>query len=191
LLSNALIYLIDTAATLFTVALLVRFYMQWARSPYRNPLSVFVVALTDFVVRPARRLIPGFWGFDMATLFIAWLIQLVELAIVHSLMGHAFGPQAGLVFVVLGLLAILMLIKLMLYIVMFTVIVQAVLSLINPYSPFAPLINSLARPFVRPFQRLVPPVGGFDLSPLFVVVVCQLLLMVPVAYLQAAIGRLL
>ena len=90
----------------------------------------------------------------------------------------------------LGLLAAIKLVTFMLYIVMFTVIVQAVLSLVNPYSPAMPLLNSLVRPFLRPFQRLVPPIGNVDLSPLFVVVVCQLLLMVPVAYLQAAVGRL-
>jgi YggT family protein len=73
---------------------------------------------------------------------------------------------------------------------MVTVIVQAVLTWINPYSPVMPLLNSLARPFLRIFQRLIPPIGNVDLSPLFVVIVCQLLLMVPIAFLEAAVARL-
>jgi YggT family protein len=86
-------------------------------------------------------------------------------------------------------MAAVALLKLMLYIVMVAVIVQAVLSWINPYSPVMPLLNSLTRRFLRVFQRLVPPIGNVDLSPLFVVIACQLLLMVPVAYLEAAITR--
>ena len=69
-------------------------------------------------------------------------------------------------------------------------VVQAVLTWVNPYSPIAPLLNSMTRPFLRVFQRLVPPIGNVDLSPLFVIVICQLLLMLPVAYLEAVVTRL-
>ena len=191
MLSGALIFLVDTAFGLFTVALLLRFYLQWARAPYRNPLSDFLNALTDFIVRPARRFLPGLWGLDLATLALAWLAQFVELLIVLQLKGYQFGPQAGTVFAALVLLAAVMIVRLSLYIIMVAVIVQAVLTWINPYSPVMPLLNSLARPFLRPFQRLVPPVGNVDLSPLFVVVLCQLLLMLPVAWLESAVGRML
>jgi YggT family protein len=187
-LSQALIFLIDTAFTLFTVALLLRFYIQWARAGYRNPLSEFLAALTDFMVRPARRVIPGLWGLDLATLVLAWLIQLVELLIVNSLGAFQLAQHAGLAFAaLLMMIAAVKVVKLMLYIVMMTVIVQAVLTWINPYSPVMPLLNSLARPFLRPFQRLIPPIGNVDLSPLFVVIACQLLLMLPVAYVEAAV----
>src|SRR5438105_3007583 len=77
--TRAFIFLIETAAGLFTLALLLRFYLQWARAPQRNPLSDFVNALTNFIVRPARRVIPGLWGLDLASLALAWLVQFVEL----------------------------------------------------------------------------------------------------------------
>jgi YggT family protein len=191
MLASALIFLVNTVFGLFTAALLLRFYLQWARAPYRNPLSEFLAALTDFMVRPARRVIPGFWGLDLATLLLAWLVQLIELAIVLFLKGYALGAHAGMAVAALAFMAAVMIVKLMLYIVMIAVIVQAVLTWINPYSPVMPLLNSLARPFLRIFQRLIPPIGNVDLSPLFVVIVCQLLLMVPVAFAEAAVMRLL
>ena len=190
MLANALIFLIDTAAGLFTVALLLRFYLQWARAPYRNPVSEFLAALTDFMVRPTRRVIPGLWGLDLATLALAWLVQLIELVIVVHLKGYQLGLHPGMTFAALALMAVVMIVKLSLYIVMVTVIVQAILTWINPYSPVMPLLNGLARPFLRIFQRLIPPIGNVDLSPLFVVIVCQLLLMVPIALLESAIARM-
>jgi YggT family protein len=190
LLSGALIFLIETAFGLFVVVLLLRFYLQWARAPVRNPLSDFLRALTDFMVRPARRIIPGLWGLDLATLALAWLVQLLELFIVLHIRGYPPGADAGMVFAVAALMALVMLVKFLLYIVMAAVIIQVVLSWVNPYSPAMPLLNSMSRPFLRVLQRRIPPVGNVDLSPLFVIVVIQLLLMLPVAYLEVAVSRL-
>jgi len=191
MLSNALIFLVNTVFGLFVVALLLRFYLQWARAPHRNPLSEFLRALTDFMVRPARRLVPGLWGLDLSTLVLAWLVQLVEILLVLQIRDSGLGPVAGQSIAAAALLALVMILKIGLYIVMAAVIVQVVLSWVSPYSPLMPLANSMTRPFLRVFQRRVPPIGNVDLSPLFVLVVIQLLLMVPVAYLEAAVGRLL
>ncbi|MDH5535718.1 MAG: YggT family protein [Betaproteobacteria bacterium] len=190
MISTALIFIISTACGLFTVALLLRFYLQWVRAAYRNPLSDFLAALTDFMVRPARRIIPGWWGFDFASLMLAWLVQLLQLVLVVRIKGYEPATAVGAAFAGLALLALVMMVKLFLYIVMVAVVVQAVLTWVNPYSPIAPLLNSMTRPFLRVFQRLVPPIGNVDLSPLFVIVICQLLLMLPVAYLEAAVARL-
>ena len=191
MLSGALIFLVNTVCGLFVVALLLRFYLQWARAPYRNPLSDFLQALTDFMVRPARRLIPGLFGLDLATFALAWLVQLAELAIVLQLRGYAFGPAAEVAFAALVLLAWVMLFKIGLYIVIVAVIVQVVLSWMGPYNPLMPLLNSMTRPFLRVFQRRIPPIGNVDLSPLFLLVVIQLLLMLPVAWAESALARLL
>jgi YggT family protein len=191
MLSGALIFLVNVVVGLFTLALLLRFYLQWARAPYRNPLSEFLHALTDFMVRPARRVIPGFWGLDLATLALAWLAQCLNLFLELQLRGYQAGPQAGLAFVGLIAMAAVTLLKFGLYIVMAVVIVQAILTWIGPYSPLMPLLNTLTRPFLRVFQRRIPPIGNVDLSPIFVLVVCQLLLMVPVAYLEVTVARLL
>ncbi len=190
MLTNALIFLVNTVFGLFVVALLLRFYLQWARAPHRNPLSEFLQALTDFMVRPARRLIPGLWGLDLATLALAWLVQLVEILVVLQIKDYGLGPAAGQSFAAAALLALVMLVKIGLYIVMVAVIVQVVLSWVGPYSPLMPLVNSMTRPFLRVFQRRVPPIGNVDLSPLIALVVIQLLLMLPVAWLESAVGRM-
>jgi len=190
LFNNALIFLVNTVFGLFVVALLLRFYLQWVRAPHRNPLSMFLQALTDFMVRPARRLIPGLWGLDLATLALAWLVQLVEVLLVLQIKGYGLGPAAGQAFAASALLALVLLVKIGLYIVAVAVIVQVVLSWLGPYSPLMPLANSMTRPFLRVIQRRVPPIGNVDLSPLFALVVIQLLLMLPVAWLEAAVSRL-
>lgn len=191
MLTNALIFLIETVAWLFTLALLLRFLMQWARAAQRNPVSDFVNALTDFAVKPARRVIPGLWGLDLATLVLAWLVQFVELFLVLQLRGVELGPAAGQAILAIVLLAGIHLVRLVLYIVIAVVIVQAVLSWINPYSPIAPLLNALTRPLLRPLQRRIPMVANVDLSPLVIIIICQLLLMLPVAYLQSILTRML
>lgn len=191
MLSGALIFLVETAFGLFVVALLLRFYLQWARAPYRNPLSDFLQALTDFMVRPARRLIPGLWGLDLASFALAWLIQLVELFVVLQLRGYQAGPDAGLALAALVLLALVAIIRIGLYLVMAAVILQVVLSWVGPYSPLMPLANSMTRPFLRGFQKRIPPIGNVDLSPLVLLVVIQLLLMLPVAWAESSLARLL
>jgi len=188
MLASALIFLTETAFGLLTLALLLRFYLQCVRASYRNPLSQFLNAITDFAVRPARRVIPGLWGLDLATLALAWLSQLAEAYIVLQLRGHAL-ESTGIGFAELALLSVVLMVKLGIYIVMVAVIIHAMLSWFNPYSTVAPLLNSMTRPFLHAFQKLIPPIGNVDLSPLFVVIGCQLLLMVPVAYLEMALSR--
>ena len=190
MLSQALIFLVQTVCGLFVVALLLRFYLQWVRAPYRNPLSDFLHALTDFMVRPARRLVPGLWGLDLATLVLAWLVQFVELVIVLQIQGYALAQNAGPALASAALLALVLLMKTGLYIVMAAVIMQVVLSWVSPHSPVMPLLNGMTRPVLRVFQRRIPPLGNVDLSPLFALVVIQLLLMLPVAWLEVTIPRL-
>jgi len=190
MLTNALIFLVQTVCGLFVVALLLRFYLQWARAPYRNPLSDFLHALTDFMVRPARRIVPGLWGLDLATLVLAWLVQFVELVIVLQIQGYALAQNAGPALASAALLALVLLMKTGLYIVMAAVIMQVVLSWLSPHSPVMPLLNGMTRPLLRVFQRRIPPLGNVDLSPLFALVVIQLLLMLPVAWLEVTVPRL-
>lgn len=185
MLANALIFLIETASGLFTLALLLRFLLQWSRAAPHNPISDFLNALTNFIVRPARRVVPGLWGLDLATLTVAWLVQLIELVLVLQLRGvdlTAGGAAGG---VAILLLAAVMVLRFLIYIVIGAVIVQAVISWINPHSPIAPILNTLVRPLLRPFQKRIPPVANVDLSPLFVIIAFQLLLMLVVAPLEA------
>jgi YggT family protein len=191
MLAEALIFIAEIAFGLLTFTLLLRFYLQWVRAPYRNPLADFVNALTDFMVRPARRIIPGLWGLDLPTLLLAWLMQFLELLIVMQIRGYRFGTEIGIALIGIAAFAAVAVIKLLIYIVLGATLLQALLSWINPGSPVAPMLDAMTRPFLRPFRRRIPPVGNVDLSPLFLLVVCQLLLMLPVAWLESETLRLL
>jgi YggT family protein len=186
-----MVFLLETFVGLFVLALLLRFFLQAVRAPARNPLSNFVAALTDFVVRPARRVVPGLWGYDLSSLVLAWLLQIALMAVVLSIKGYDFSAPVGTAVVGLVCVAAVNLLKTFVYIVLVATIIQAVLSWINPYSPVAPILNAMTRPFLGVFRRRIPPIGGVDLSPLFVLVVCQLLLMWPVAYLEVLFVRML
>ena len=191
MLADALIFIAQVAFGLLTFTLLLRFYMQWVRAPYRNPLADFVNALTDFMVRPARRAIPGLWGLDLPTLLLAWLMQLLELVVVMQVRGYRFGTEIGIAAIGIAAFAAVAVLKLLIYIVLGATLLQALLSWINPGSPVAPLLDAMTRPFLRLFRRRIPPVGNVDLSPLFLLVICQLLLILPVAWLESEALRLL
>ena len=177
MLVRILLFVLDTVCGLMTLALLVRFAMQWARVPFRNPLGQFIVAVTDWMVRPLRRLVPGLFGLDMASLFLAWLWQVAYQGIALGFTGvlAAVSPAPT---IVVALLALLEVAKIGLYLVMGAVIVSAVFSWVNPHAPLAGVIDTLTRPLLRPFRRFIPPVGGVDLSPLALLLVLQIALFV-------------
>ena len=189
--NHALTFLLETFLGLFSLALLLRFYLQAVRAPARNPLSQFLGALTDFIVRPARRVIPGLWGYDLSTLLLAWFTELLLVGGVLALKGYQFGPGVGTAAIGLMLIAALNLLKLFIYILMVAVFAQAILSFIAPRGPATSILASLTRPFLGIFKRRIPPVGGVDLAPLFVFVICQILLMWPVTALELALTRML
>jgi len=173
MLTQVLVFLIETVAGFFTVLLLLRFLMQWARAG-RNPVADFVNAFTNFAVRPLRRVVPGLWGLDLSTLLLAWLVQFLEILLVRAVVVGS--DVSGAMLLAVALMALVNVARLTLYIVIAVVILQAVLSWVNPYSPIAPLLNALTRPFLRPLQRVIPTVANVDLSPLVVIIICQLLL---------------
>lgn len=188
---RALIFILETFLGLFALALSLRFFMQAVRAPARNPVSNFIAALTNFAVLPARRVIPGLWGLDLSSLVLAWVVELVLVIAVLSIRGYEFSGAVGAAAIGLALLAGVNLLRLFIYIVMVTTFLQAILSWVGPYSPAMPILHSMTRPFLRIFQRRVPLIGGVDLSPLFVLVVCQLLIMWPLAALEVLVGRML
>jgi YggT family protein len=183
---QALGFLLDTAFSLFVFAALLRFFMQWSRTAYAHPFSRFVMAVTDFAVRPLRRIVPGLRGYDLASLVAAWLAAILLLGGL-DLLGVRPLPDASsptLTGVAIVLLAALHVVRMALYLIMGLVFIQAIMSWVSPGSPAMFLLESLTRPFLRPLQGRLPLLGGIDLSPLVVFVVCQLLLMLPVAALE-------
>jgi YggT family protein len=160
---------------LLTVTFLVRFAMQWVRAPFANPLGRFVLAMTDWAVLPTRKLVPGLFGLDLASLVPAWLVQSLFIAIVIGASG-IYGGTTASAFGVAILSGLVETLRLAIYLAMGVVIVTAVLSWVNPWSPVAPVFSQLASPLLRPFRRLIPPIGGVDLSPLAALILLQVVL---------------
>ena len=185
MLTQALQFLLETLLGLFALAALLRFYLQLMRAPFRNPFSQFIAALTDFAVKPLRRVIPGLLGLDLASLALAWLVEFALLLALFWLAGIFLLKSGPSVFLAIALLAGVKLLKMSIYILLGAVFIQAILSWVNPYSPLAPVLHSLTEPFLRPARRLIPPLANVDLSPLVVLLVGELLLMVPIAWLES------
>ena len=186
MLNNAAIFLIQTLCEFFAGVLLLRFWMQMSRVANRNPLSAFVQALTNFAVLPARRVIPGLWGLDLSTLVLAWLVLVLELLLILLVRGGTLA--SGAAFGMLLLMAMILLMRLAVYFAIGAIFVQVILSWVNPASPLMPVVAALTRPLLRPIQRIVPPIGMVDLSPLVALLLLQLVLMVPLAYLERWVG---
>ena len=191
MLAQTLIFLINTIGDLFAFALITRFLLQWVRAPARNQLSEFVAALTNFIVIPARRFVPGLWGLDLATLILALMTETLKLWLLLEINGARPGGAAAMAPLTLFALAAIHIAQLTVYLLIGTLILQAILSWVNPYSPIAPVINSVTRPLLRPFQQVIPLIANVDLSPLAALLVCQLVLAVPLAWLETNLGRLL
>ena len=192
MLAQTLIFIVSAVGDFFAFALITRFLLQWVRAPARNQLSEFVAALTNFIVIPARRFVPGLWGLDLATLLLALLTEALKLWLMLEIKGAQSGGAAvGAILAALFALAAIHIAQLVVYLVMGALILQAILSWVNPYSPIAPILNSVTRPFLRPFQRVIPLIANVDLSPLAALLVCQLILAVPLTWLEANLGRLL
>lgn len=190
MIAQAIAFVLDVLFHLFILAALVRFWMQVFGAPVRNPIAQFTMALTDFAVKPLRRLIPGFFRLDIASLVAAWAFEfLLQFLLVLLAGGNPIENPA--VFSVLLFLSLVKLVRLSIYVFMGAVIIQAVLSWVNPHHPVGPFFQAMTRPFLRPFQRAVPLIGGVDITPVLVLIVFQLLLMLPVAWLEQETVKML
>ncbi len=184
MISGALTFLIQTLGNLFAIAVLLRFMMQLFRVPFRNPFAQFVVALTDFAVKPLRRVIPGVLGLDWACLVVAFLVEFAVVLASYWLDGFPFGLAGGKVWPVMLGLAAVRLLSLTVYLIIGLTLVRAVLSWVNSDTPLMPVIYELTEPFLRPLRRIVPMVAQVDLTPLVLFIVCQLILMLPIMALE-------
>jgi YggT family protein len=169
-------YLIDVVFGLFTFALLLRFVMQTMRAPFRNPLGQAVIALTDWIVKPLRRVLHGYKGLDWASLIATILFQLLWILALRLVFGGFLFTGDGVLFLLVRTAFEFVNNVLWLFIVI--VIVQAVLSWVAPDGPLSGLLNALTFPLLRPIRKVIPPIGGtLDLSPLVFIVAAQILLM--------------
>ncbi len=186
-LSNAGVFLIKTLFGIYEIIILLRFLMQMVRADFYNPISQFVVKATSLPLKPLRRLIPGFAGMDIASLILLLIVIMVELLLLSLITTLPMPSIIGLI-----ALALVELLKLTIYVFIFSVIILAILSWVSPgtYNPVANLLFQITAPLMRPVRRMLPPMGGLDLSPMVVIILLYLLILLVVDPLQNWAGGL-
>lgn len=171
MLTSILTLIVDTIASVLGGVLLLRFWMQVVRVRPPTTLGQFIFQLTDWLVRPLRRLLPGVGGYDWASLIGAILIIVLSIAIDLAIASR-FAPDF------LVVLSLLRFFEWVFYGFIGLLIIEAIFSWVNPHAPLAPFIRALNDPLLRPLRRIVPLVGNIDLSPLVALILLQIAMMV-------------
>lgn len=185
-LNTAAIYILQTLGSLYLLIVLLRFILQLVRADFYNLLSQFIVRATKPLLNPLRRIIPGFGGIDLASLVLAILIQLVLMILILMLMGYGVG---GFIMQLL-IWSIIAVTSLFLKVFFFALIISVILSWVAPgsYNPGAQLVNQICEPLLMPFRKLLPNLGGLDLSPIFAFLALKLIDMLVINNLAAMTG---
>ena len=179
-LTNPLVFLVQTLFGLYILVVMLRFLLQWVRADFYNPISQFLVKATNPPLRPLRRVIPGFRGIDFASVVLMWGLKTIELVLV------ALFTSGSITLILPLLLAIPELISLLLNVFLFAILIQVIISWINPgsYNPASSLLYSLTEPVLRPIRRRLPAADGLDFSPLVAMIILVLLKMLLLPPLQ-------
>ncbi len=177
-------YLVQTVTSLFMLAVLLRFLLQLTRADFYNPISQFLIKATNPVVVPLRRVIPSVAGLDMSTLLLAVALQIV--AIVVMLLLNGFTPPNMLVLLMWSFLGVA---GLIVNIFFFALLGMIILSWIAPGSPSPAvmLLYQLTEPVMAPFRKLLPPIGGLDLSPILVFILINVI-QIALRHMAAGVG---
>ena len=172
--SNAGVFLVQTLFGLYLLVVMLRLILQIVRADFYNPLSQFLVKVTNPPLKPLRRFIPGVAGIDLASVVLLLLLKIIEILLLA-----VFPNYPALELIGLPILAIAELIALMVNIFLFAIIIQAILSWVNPgtYNPVSSLLQQLTEPVLGPFRRMIPPISGMDLSPLAAIIAIVLIKM--------------
>jgi len=170
--SEILGYLVQTLLSLYMLAMLLRFLLQLVRADFYNPISQFLVKITNPVVVPLRRVVPGIGGIDMASLLLALLLQLA--GIVALLLINGLGLPNILLLLLWSALGV---VGLLVNIYFFALLAMIILSWIAPGSnqPAVYLLHQITEPVMAPFRKLLPPMGGMDFSPILLFIVINIL----------------
>lgn len=177
---NAATFVIETIFSLYILIVMLRLLLQLVRADFYNPVSQGIVRVTQPPLKALRRVIPGVGGVDLASVVLLLALQMIELWLVLLVLGRD-AALAGLV-----MLSIARLLELLIYVFMFAILALVILSWVQPnaYNPVVGLINSIAAPLMRRARRLLPPMGGLDLSPIVVLLLLGVLLRLLVAPLE-------
>lgn len=174
---NALGSLTATLAGLYLVVAILRFLFQLLRVDFRNPLVRTIVAITNPPLRLLRRVIPGLYGIDLAAVVLIWSIGLLKLALVLVIAGHPFRWSGALIVSLADSLDTLV------WVFLIAVLARVVVSWVAPRShhPAIRIVEGLSEPVMAPFRRLLPPLGGLDLSPILTLLALRLAQQIVVA----------
>ncbi|OEC62060.1 YggT family protein [Pseudomonas sp. ENNP23] len=172
-LASAAIYVIQTLGSLYLLVVLLRFILQLVRADFYNPLSQFVVRATKPLLNPLRKIIPGLGGLDLASMVLAVLLQWLLMIVVLLLMGA--NPLGALPQLLVW--SVISITSLFLKVFFFAMIISVILSWVSPgsYNPGAQLVNQICEPLLAPFRKLLPNLGGLDISPIFAFIALNLL----------------
>ncbi len=167
--TQALYFIVKTLTQLYLLLLLLRFWLPWFGADFRNPISQGVMRLTSPLIVPIRRFIPAVGRLDTATVLVAVIIEYLLLLLLLSLRGGSSNVVS------LAITAVFELAILSLNLMFFVILIRIILSWVAPgnYNPITALLNTLAEPILRPFRRLIPAIGGLDISPIFAIVLLQ------------------
>ncbi|WP_122439054.1 YggT family protein [Pseudomonas viridiflava] len=181
-LNTAAIYVLQTLGSLYLMLILLRFVLQLVRANFYNPLSQFIVKATQPLLKPLRRIIPSIFGLDMSSLVLAIIVQMILMALTLLLIAGTAGDP-----LLLLLWSIISVTALFLKIFFFALIISVILSWVAPRSnnPGAELVNQICEPALAPFRRIVPNLGGLDISPILAFLVLKLLDMLVINNLAA------
>ena len=170
-LSSASAFLIDTVFGIYILLVLLRFLLQLARADFYNPICQFLVKATNPPLKPLRRVIPGLWKVDLASIVLLLALQMLAVWLIHLASGRAISAEGLIMVSVADLLA------LTLNTFLVTILIQVILSWVGPgaYNPLSTILYSLNEPLLGPARRVLPTMSGIDFSPLLVLVVIQLL----------------
>ncbi|MCP1498469.1 YggT family protein [Pseudomonas migulae] len=170
-LNDAAIFIIKTLGSLYLLIVLLRFILQLVRANFYNPLCQFIVKATQPLLKPLRRVIPSMFGLDMSSLVLALIVQMLLIAVIVSLKGFMVD------WLLLVPWALIALFSLFLNILFYAMIISVILSWVAPgsHNPGAELVAQITEPVLAPFRRIIPNLGGLDISPIFAFIVIQLL----------------
>ncbi|OYY47922.1 MAG: osmotic-shock protein [Methylophilaceae bacterium 17-44-8] len=188
MLQTAFSFLIHTIFDILTFVLLLRFFMQWLKAPFQNPLAQMTIALSDFIVKPARRWIPSYKKVDLSTLVLAFVVQLLLQLILLSLRGFPFAVAGGAIWLNLVLMALLSLVRMSLDLFFYAILIQALLSWVNPNTPISGVLHALTRPILDPIRRWIPPLNGIDFSALIAMILLQMVNIAFISYAQQSLN---
>ncbi|MDR7023791.1 MAG: YggT family protein [Gammaproteobacteria bacterium] len=184
-LNTAAVYILQTIGSLYLLIVLLRFILQLVRADFYNPLSQFIVRATHPLLKPLRKVIPSVAGLDLASLVLAILVQLVLMALTLMLLGYGLeNPLQLLVWSIIGVTA------LFLKVFFFALIISVILSWVaqGSHNPTAMLINQICEPLLSPIRRILPSMGGLDLSPIVAFLLLNLIDMLVIRNLAVMTG---